>query len=191
MIAPAKSTADGCPSLIAMSGVRTPRTLPPLQILQHPFPQHPVHPRLIPLPILLQPRQPGAPSFAILRRVGYRAPRSTAFRPPQIPLTILFQLRAPLASNLLCGRSTRQQRRQVSLPRRSQSPPGPSRLGLSGGTPPQSSNAPPRRTAMNVPNPVRITPVRLFVAALSLLCIPVLAQNVVVTPAPATAVTVT
>src|ERR1035437_7162350 len=46
-------TPAGCPihrGLIAMSGVRSRRTLPPLQILQHPFPQHPVHPRLIPLP---------------------------------------------------------------------------------------------------------------------------------------------
>ena len=40
-----------------MSGVRSRPTLPPLQILQHPFPQHPVHPRLPPRAILLQPHR--------------------------------------------------------------------------------------------------------------------------------------
>jgi hypothetical protein len=40
---------------------------------------------------------------------------------------------------------------------------------------------------MNLPNSVRITPVRLFVAALSFFCIPALSQNVVAAPAPAPA----
>jgi hypothetical protein len=38
---------------------------------------------------------------------------------------------------------------------------------------------------MNLPNSVRITPARLLVAALSLLCIPAMAQNVLSSPAPA------
>src|ERR1035441_9858708 len=58
-----------------------------------------------------------------------------------------------------------------------QSHPGPSRPELSGGTPHQSSNAPPRRTTMNLPN-------RLSIVALSLLCLPMLAQTVAPKPAP-------
>src|ERR1700722_19639705 len=60
----------------------------------------------------------------------------------------------------------------------------PSRIELPGGTPHQTSNAPPRRTTMDLPNSVRVIPVRLFVAALSLMCLPILAQNVVAKPAP-------
>jgi hypothetical protein len=40
---------------------------------------------------------------------------------------------------------------------------------------------------MNLSNSVRVIPVRLFVAALSFLCIPALAQNVVAKPAPSPA----
>ena len=42
---------------------------------------------------------------------------------------------------------------------------------------------------MNLPNPVRVVPVRLFVAALALLSIPALAQTVVAKPAPTPAAT--
>ena len=42
---------------------------------------------------------------------------------------------------------------------------------------------------MNLPTFVRIPPARLFVAALSLLCIPIMAQNVIPAPAPAAGVT--
>jgi hypothetical protein len=44
---------------------------------------------------------------------------------------------------------------------------------------------------MNLPNSVRITPVRLFVAALSLLCIPAFGQSVVASPAPSAPVATT
>ena len=44
---------------------------------------------------------------------------------------------------------------------------------------------------MNLPNSVRISPVRLFVAALSLLCIPTLGQSVVASPAPSTPIATT
>ena len=40
-----------------MSGIGSRRTLPPLQILQNPSPQHPVDPRLISLPTLLRKSQ--------------------------------------------------------------------------------------------------------------------------------------
>jgi len=51
----------GCPIFATVSsslrwGPNAAPPLPPLQILQHPFPQHLVGARLIPLPILLQPR---------------------------------------------------------------------------------------------------------------------------------------
>src|ERR1035437_9172761 len=55
----------------------------------------------------------------------------------------------------------------------------PSRSELPGGTPHQSSNVPPRRSTMNLPNPVRAT-----IVALALMCIPALAQTVVAKPAP-------
>ena len=68
----------GAPSVLAFAdgwGPLPPNPTP-LQILHYQFPQHPVCPRLIPIPILLQPSQhiriePGASSMAAsLPRVG-------------------------------------------------------------------------------------------------------------------------
>src|ERR1019366_7087744 len=80
-----------------------------------------------------------------------------------------------------CGRCLQN---SVSWTRRG--PSGPSLSELPVGIPHHPSNALSRRTPMNLPNPVRVS-----IVALSLMCIPALAQNPAPTATPAPTPTAT